>query len=112
MPAKPDFVNPRSPLRQGDIYFPSNAIRLSLAAKCVSVTPCVCAYPSPRNPFSARLLVCLPKPVAVYPRVPFPRRKVLALLPTGFEQPLENINSGLRLQGQAYDCSDRYWRVR
>ena len=39
-------------------HFRSNPVRLSLAAKSVSVTPCACACPSPRSPFSVRLLVC------------------------------------------------------
>ena len=44
-------LSPRNP-------FPSNPVRLSLAAKSVSVTPCACACPSPRSPCSVRLLVC------------------------------------------------------
>ena len=59
MSAKPISVNPRAPLRRRAIIFrQTNPARLSLAAKSVSVTPCACACPSPRSPFSVRLLVC------------------------------------------------------
>ena len=69
-------------------HFRSNPVRLSLAAKSVSVTPCACACPSPRSPFSVRLLVCRREARFRLPLLlPFCRRKVLALFPIGFMQP-------------------------
>ena len=98
LPCAPEARSPRD-------SFPSNPVRLSLAAKSVSVTHCACACPSPRSRFPYACLSVAANTVSVYPRVPFPRRKVLVLFPIGFMQPLEVLwlrsqtaGSGVRQQ--------------
>ena len=65
-------------------HFRSNPVRLSLAAKSVSVTPCACACPSPRSPFSVRLVVCRREARFRPPPCAFPSPQSLGPVPRRF----------------------------
>ena len=89
--------------------FPSSPVRLSLAAKSVSITPC--ARPSREARFPCACLSVAARPVSVYPRVPFPSPQSPGPIPHRFY----SASGKTRVAG--LDCSlvyqyrDRYWRV-
>ena len=112
MSAKPVSVNPRAPLRRHEIPFRQTPSASPLKR---SLFPSRLALAPVRRREARLPCACLSvaaNAVYVYPPVPVPRRKLLALFPIGFMQPLEILDCGLRLKGQAYDCRYGYWRVR
>ena len=89
MSAKPVSVNPRASLRRREIPFRQtpSASPLPRILSPSHLAP----VPIRRREahFPCAYLSVAANIVSVYPRMPFPRRKVLALFPIGFMQPLE-----------------------